>query len=73
MAMLGDEELTLRGLKPKFEREQDKKIKLFGYWTDERGIRHKGIIPEKQSARPISNWRVESFRSINGRSSTPTH
>lgn len=73
MCMLGDEELTLRGMTPKFEREQDKKIKLFGYWTDERGIRHKGVIPDKQPTRPISNWIVGSDGRINGRSSTPTY
>jgi len=22
------------------------KFRLFGYWTDERGIKHKGVIPQ---------------------------
>ncbi len=73
MAMLGDEELTLRGMQPKFEREQDKKLRPFGFWVDERGIRHKGIIPDKQPTRPVSNWVVGSDGRINGRSSTPTY
>lgn len=69
MALLGDEELTLRGMQPKFEKEQDKIIKPFGYWIDERGIRHKGRIPEKQQPQPIYNWNVVGDGRVNGRTS----
>lgn len=73
MCLLGDEELTLRGMKPKFEKEQDTKIRPFGYWVDERGIRHKGRIPEKIQPKPISNWNVTGDGRINGRSSKGTY
>lgn len=73
MCLLGDEELTLRGMKPKFEKEQDKIIKPFGYWVDEKGIRHKGVMPTSQVPRPITNWYIGSHGGVNGRSSAPTH
>lgn len=73
MALLGDEELTLRGFKPKFELEKDKTIKPFGYWIDERGIRHRGRIPEMQQPKPIANWHVEGDGRINGRTSKASY
>lgn len=68
MALLGDEELTLRNLQPKFEQEKDTKIRPFGYWIDSNGIRHKGVIPQKKQ--PIlKNWDVVGYTRINGRTS----
>ena len=69
MALLGDEELTLRGMQPKFEKEQDKILKPFGYWVDERGIRHKGRIPDRPQPKPIYNWNVVGDGRVNGRTS----
>lgn len=73
MALLGDEELTLRGMTPKFEREQDKTIRPFGYYIDEKGIKRKGRIPERRSTQPVANWYVGGDGRINGRTSTPTY
>ena len=69
MCLLGDEELTLRGMKPKFEKPQDNKIKPFGYWIDEKGYRHKGKIPEIRRPQPIANWTVVGDGRLNGRTS----
>ena len=46
MCELGDEELM--GAVPKEMDSPNNKLRPFGYWVDERGIRHKGVIPEKQ-------------------------
>lgn len=43
MAELGDEELT--GVAPKSMEESSRILEPFGFWTDERGIKHKGVIP----------------------------
>lgn len=69
MAVLGDEELTLRGLKPKFEQEADKTIRPFGYWVDEKGIRHKGRIPDNRQVKPLNHWGVLGDGRVNGRTS----
>lgn len=45
MAELGDEELM--GIVPKKPEEDNKLLEPIGYWTDERGIKHRGIIPEE--------------------------
>lgn len=50
MAELGDEELM--GIVPKSLEDNNKKLPPFGYWTDERGIKHKGIIPEEYRRKP---------------------
>ena len=50
MAELGDEELM--GVVPKSLEDYNKKLPPFGYWTDERGIKHKGIIPEEYRRKP---------------------
>ena len=73
MALIGDEELTLRGMQPKLENTKDTKIHLFGYWIDERGIKHKGRIPERNRQPVITKWATESYAGINGRTSTPNH
>ena len=41
--MLANEELMF--VKPKIEAETSNQFIMFGYWTDSRGIRHKGKIP----------------------------
>lgn len=46
MAELADEELMW--VQPKIETDNSNKLQLFGYWTDERGIRHKGVMPNNQ-------------------------
>lgn len=46
MAMLADEELMF--IKPKVESDGSNTLQLFGYWVDERGIRHRGRIPQTQ-------------------------
>ena len=53
MAELGDEELS--GITPQEVDNGGRKLKLFGYWTDENGIKHKGVIPDKQSIVPRFN------------------
>ena len=44
MAMLANEELMF--VQPKMQSDNRDKFRLFGYWTDERGIKHKGVIPQ---------------------------
>ena len=53
MCELGDEELM--GVVPKEMDRPNNKLRPFGYWVDERGIRHKGVIPEKQQIVPKFN------------------
>lgn len=53
MAELGDEELS--GIPPQEADNGGRKLRLFGYWTDEYGIKHKGVIPDKQSIVPKFN------------------
>ena len=69
MCLLGDEELTLRGMKPRFEKQADTIIKPFGYWVDSQGIRHKGRIPDSVSIKPLSNWGTLGDGRVNGRTS----
>lgn len=45
MAMLADEELMF--VQPKVGENQVQTFQDFGYWKDERGIIHKGIIPKE--------------------------
>lgn len=60
MAELGDEELS--GIPPKEENSKDNKLKLFGYWTDENGIKHKGVIPQKEAIVPKFNlWPTQYY------------
>lgn len=59
MAELGDEELN--GIPPKELDSKNNKLKLFGYWTDEYGIKHKGVIPDKQSIVPSFNLWPEQY------------
>lgn len=70
MCMLGDEELTLRRALPRIESEQDTKIQPFGYWKDEKGVKHKGRIPKKVAG-PTVSWVDDT--GINGRTSTPSY
>ncbi len=57
---LGDEELS--GIPPKEADNGGKKLRLFGYWVDERGIRHKGVIPEQQQIVPKFNlWPTQYY------------
>lgn len=44
MAMLADEELVF--VPPRIDLKANQ-FKPFGYWVDENGIKHKGVIPEK--------------------------
>jgi len=46
MAMLANEELMF--VKPKMDSSDKEKFRPFGYWVDERGIKHKGIIPQQR-------------------------
>ena len=43
MAELGDEELSVR--KPEAKEPKGKEFRDIGWWTDERGYKHNGIIP----------------------------
>lgn len=70
MCMLGDEELMLRGARPRIESDKDTKIQPFGYWRDEKGIKHKGRIPTKPTG-PTISW-IDDI-GINGRTSTPAY
>lgn len=69
MALLGDEELTLKNMQPKFESDKNNKIRKFGYWIDERGIRHKGAVPNTIKLAPIKAWHVIGEDRLNGKSS----
>lgn len=53
MAMLANEELMF--IKPKIEDSKSNVLQPFGYWKDERGIMHKGRIPEVRSIVPTFN------------------
>lgn len=67
MAMLGDEELM--GVLPREVDNPKNKLRPFGYWVDERGIRHKGIIPDSQSIVPKFNlWPTQYENAIGRRS-----
>jgi hypothetical protein len=44
MAMLANEELMF--VQPKMENDKRDQFRPFGYWVDERGIKHKGVIPQ---------------------------
>ena len=67
MAMLGDEELM--GVLPKEVDNPNNKLRPFGYWIDERGIRHKGIIPDSQSIVPKFNlWPTQYYDTVGKRS-----
>lgn len=60
MAELGDEELS--GIPPQEADNGGKKLKLFGYWVDERGVRHKGVIPDRQEVVPKFNlWPTQYY------------
>lgn len=67
MAMLGDEELM--GVLPKEVDNPKNKLRPFGYWVDERGIRHKGIIPDSQSIVPKFNLWPTQYENATGRRS----
>lgn len=70
MAELGDEELM--GIVPKSLEESSQKFLEFGYWTDERGIRHKGIIPEEYKRRPQAPLTKMNYNDYQGpRTSDP--
>lgn len=53
MCELGDEELM--GILPREADSPNNKLRPFGFWVDERGIRHKGIIPENHAPVPKFN------------------
>lgn len=67
MAMLGDEELM--GVLPKEVDNPKNKLRPFGYWIDERGVRHKGIIPESQPVVPKFNLWPTQYEDATGRRS----
>lgn len=70
MAELADEELM--HVVPKREDDNSNKLRLFGYWTDERGIKHKGVIPEQQSIVPKFNlWPTQYYDNSRYRTSDP--
>lgn len=54
MAELGDEELS--GLVPCEIEPESEKFLDFGYWTDEYGIKHKGIIPKRDTKQAKFNF-----------------
>lgn len=59
-AELGDEELS--GIVPVESDNGGRKLRLFGYWTDENGIKHKGVIPDKQDIVPKFNlWPTQYY------------
>lgn len=69
VCLLGDEELM--GIVP-VERDDAKNIIInFGYWVDERGYRHKGVIPDRQPVVPNFNLWPTYYDSANGRRSKP--
>lgn len=63
MALLADEELMF--VSPKIEKETSNSFQNFGYWKDEYGRIHKGVIPkERYSPKPIwqvTHWEDESY------------
>ena len=70
MAELGDEELS--GIPPQEADNGGRKLKLFGYWTDEYGIKHKGVIPDKQSIVPKFNlFPIQYYDDTGHRTSNP--
>lgn len=67
MCMLGDEELM--GILPKEVDSPSNQLRPFGYWVDERGIRHKGVIPNNQDIVPKFNLWPTEYDTVTGRSS----
>lgn len=55
MAMLADEELS--GIVPRKIEEQKEPFQDFGYYTDENGYKHFGVIPKPVT--PTYNWSIE--------------
>lgn len=53
MAMLADEELVF--VPPRIDLKANQ-FKPFGYWVDENGIKHKGVIPEKNPGMGPNNF-----------------
>lgn len=53
MAMLADEELVF--VPPRIDLKANQ-FKPFGYWVDENGIKHKGVIPEKHPGMGPNNF-----------------
>jgi len=51
--MLADEELVF--VPPRIDLKANQ-FKPFGYWVDENGIKHKGVIPEKHSGMGPNNF-----------------
>lgn len=65
MAELGDEEM--QGLSIKETNVSDKTQLLIGYWTDDQGIKHYGIIPNKEIIPPTYNFSNEYIGTSNYR------
>ena len=71
-AELGDEELS--GTVPVESDNGSRRLKLFGYWTDEYGIKHKGVIPDKRDIVPKFNlWPVQYYDDTRARTSNPRY
>lgn len=60
MAMLADEELMF--VPPKLQSSNYNKFQDFGYWKDERGIIHKGIIPQGLNKKQDPIWKVSHYK-----------
>ena len=70
MAMLANEELMF--IKPVIATSESNILEPFGYWTDERGVRHKGRIPTSQPIIPNFNlWPNNDYDNTRIRTSDP--
>lgn len=70
MCLLANEELMF--VKPKVEVDQSSILQPFGFWTDERGIKHKGVIPNNQTPIPKFNlWPTQYYDIERPRTSDP--
>ena len=59
-------------VKPKVEVDQSSILQPFGFWTDERGIKHKGVIPNNQTPIPKFNlWPTQYYDAERPRTSDP--
>lgn len=72
MVFLANEELMFT--KPKIEDNSSNVLRPFGYWRDERGIIHKGIIPQQQPIVPNFNlWPTQYDDNERFRTSDPRY
>lgn len=62
MCEIGDEEMM--GIAPKQEKEVEETWHDIGYWTDQKGVRHAGIIPNKNEMDNLTKAALYGYNSF---------